>query len=189
MECYPEDNPLNTTMKNLEETMENMNRITIRVNSMLNSTSQNISSTMANLERISSNLADNNQTINNVLGNLESISSEIKGAGLSTTIASANGTIQSTDKTMQELKVLIENTQSTVNGLTEVVSKLGSGGGSIAKLLNDGELYDNLTSTSKNLDFFLQDLRLNPTRYVKVSVFGKKDKGGYTLPDNDPANN
>jgi len=59
----------------------------------------------------------------------------------------------------------------------------------MAKLLNDGELYDNLNNTSKNLDFFLQDLRLNPSRYVKVSVFGKKDKGGYVKPENDPANN
>jgi len=32
----------------------------------------------------------------------------------------------------------------------------------------------------------LQDFRLNPKRYVNVSVFGKKQKD-YTLPDNDPA--
>ncbi len=183
-----DDNPLNTTVRNLEEAMINMNKITIQINSMLGATTQNVARTMENLDRISANLADNNEMITQVLGNLAGITNDIKNSELSTTIASANGTIQNTDQTIQELKVLIENTQSTVNGLTDVVSKLGSGGGSIAKLLTDGELYDNLNSTSKNLDFFLQDLRLNPNRYVKVSVFGKKDKRGYTLPEDDPAN-
>ena len=181
-------NPLNTTVRNLEAAMINMNEITVRINSMLSSTTQNVSKTMANLDRISANLADNNEMITQVLTNIAGITSEIKDSKLSNTIASANGTLASTDKTIQELKVLIENTQTTVNGLTDVVSKLGSGGGSMAKLLNDGELYDNLNSTSKNLDFFLQDLRLNPGRYVKVSVFGKKDKNGYALPEDDPAN-
>lgn len=182
-----DNNPLNTTVRNLEEAMINMNHITVKINSMLGATTQNVSRTMENLDRISKNLADNNDMINQVLGNLAGITKEIKESEISGTIASANGTLQNTDQTIQELKLLIENTQSTVNGLTDVVSKLGSGGGSISKLLNDGELYDNLSSTTKNLDFFLQDLRLNPDRYVKVSVFGKKNKSGYVLPDDDPA--
>jgi phospholipid/cholesterol/gamma-HCH transport system substrate-binding protein len=37
-------------------------------------------------------------------------------------------------------------------------------------------MYTNLTKTSKELELLLQDLRLNPTRYVNVSVFGKKNK-------------
>jgi len=39
---------------------------------------------------------------------------------------------------------------------------------------------------SRELDLLLQDFRLNPKRYVNVSVFGKKQKE-YTLPENDPA--
>jgi phospholipid/cholesterol/gamma-HCH transport system substrate-binding protein len=42
-------------------------------------------------------------------------------------------------------------------------------------------MYTNLTKTSKELELLLQDLRLNPTRYVNVSVFGKKNKP-YTTP-------
>ena len=41
--------------------------------------------------------------------------------------------------------------------------------------------------TSKNLSFLLQDFRLNPSRYVKVSVFGGKNKDPYVKPENDPA--
>jgi len=96
-----DENPLNMTVRNLEEAMINMNEITVRINSMLAATTQNISSTMSNLNRVSANLADNNETITQVLSNLSVITEDIKKSELSSTIASANGTIQSTDKTME----------------------------------------------------------------------------------------
>ena len=52
----------------------------------------------------------------------------------------------------------------------------------------NGELYDNLNETSSNLNFLLQDLRLNPKRYINVSVFGNKKKAPrYEVPEDDPA--
>ena len=52
--------------------------------------------------------------------------------------------------------------------------------------MKDEQLYNNLNNASKELDLLLQDFRLNPKRYVNVSVFGKKQKD-YALPENDPA--
>jgi phospholipid/cholesterol/gamma-HCH transport system substrate-binding protein len=43
-------------------------------------------------------------------------------------------------------------------------------------------LYNNLSKTSKQFELLSQDLRLNPTRYVNVSLFGKKNKP-YVVPD------
>jgi phospholipid/cholesterol/gamma-HCH transport system substrate-binding protein len=43
-------------------------------------------------------------------------------------------------------------------------------------MVKDDALYNNLEKTSKELELLLQDLRLNPTRYVNVSLFGKKNK-------------
>ena len=42
--------------------------------------------------------------------------------------------------------------------------------------MKDDELYVNFSKTSKELELLLQDVRLNPTRYVNVSLFGKKNK-------------
>jgi len=53
---------------------------------------------------------------------------------------------------------------------------LESGKGTMGKLLKDEALYANLEKTSKELELLLEDVRLNPTRYVNVSVFGKKNK-------------
>jgi phospholipid/cholesterol/gamma-HCH transport system substrate-binding protein len=42
--------------------------------------------------------------------------------------------------------------------------------------MKDEAMYTNFTKASKELELLLQDLRLNPTRYINVSVFGKKNK-------------
>ena len=69
-----------------------------------------------------------------------------------------------------------------------VLGKIERGEGTLGKMASDEELYNNLTEVSRELDLLLQDFRLNPKRYVNVSVFGKKQKE-YELPENDPAVN
>ena len=72
---------------------------------------------------------------------------------------------------------------SKLNG---ILAKIEEGEGSLGKLHKDDALYNNLAEASRELDLLLQDFRLNPKRYVNVSVFGKKQKE-YTLPADDPA--
>jgi len=57
-----------------------------------------------------------------------------------------------------------------------VLDKVVSPNGSLGSLINDRKLYNNLTGTINSLNLLLQDIRLNPKRYVNISVFGKKDK-------------
>lgn len=80
----------------------------------------------------------------------------------------------------------LRSLQSTVAGLDQVMAKIEKGEGTMGKLMNDKELYNNLNNASRELDLLLQDFRLNPKRYVNVSVFGKKQIE-YELPENDPA--
>ena len=44
-------------------------------------------------------------------------------------------------------------------------------------LLNDDKLYKNLEQASLEIDKLAEDLRVNPDRYVHISVFGKKQNG------------
>ncbi|MBA4744740.1 MAG: MCE family protein [Muricauda sp.] len=76
--------------------------------------------------------------------------------------------------------------KTTVEKLNDILAKIERGEGSLGKLHQDDALYNNLAEASRELDLLLQDFRLNPKRYVNVSVFGKKQKE-YTLPENDPA--
>ena len=65
-----------------------------------------------------------------------------------------------------------------------LMTNLNTGKGTVGKLLNDDALYNNLSKTSKELELLLQDVRLYPTRYVNVSLFGKKNKP-YVTPTED----
>ncbi len=76
--------------------------------------------------------------------------------------------------------------ESTVANLDKLLGRIEKGDGTLGKLMKDEELYGNLNNASRELDLLLQDFRLNPKRYVNVSVFGKKQKD-YAVPDADPA--
>ena len=54
------------------------------------------------------------------------------------------------------------------------MTKINEGQGTLGKLVKDDSLYVNLNKATKDLDLLLEDLRVNPNRYL--SLFGKKDK-------------
>nr|WP_294923818.1 MlaD family protein [uncultured Flavobacterium sp.] len=87
-----------------------------------------------------------------------------------------------------DLGKTVRNLNQTLAKVDGIMSNLNSGKGTAGKLLNDDALYNNLSKTSKELELLLQDVRLNPTRYINVSVFGKKNKPyvGPTEDENPP---
>jgi len=101
--------------------------------------------------------------INKMSGNFNKISDSLNKADLGKTVRNLNKTL------------------AKVDGL---MANLNSGKGTAGKLLNDDALYNNLTKTSKELELLLQDVRLYPTRYVNVSLFGKKNKP-YKAPEEE----
>lgn len=66
-----------------------------------------------------------------------------------------------------------EITLSSVNSLLEGMDQ---GKGTFGKLVNDETLYNNLATMSKELEELLQEMKLNPKRFVHFSLFGKRAK-------------
>ena len=75
---------------------------------------------------------------------------------------------------LEQAKVdsLIKAFTSTADNLSRMLATINAGEGSIGELMNDKELYDNLTKATSNLSTLLADLKENPARYVHFSVFG-----------------
>lgn len=115
-------------------------------------------------------LDDNKGKINGVVTNFNKISSDF--SKISDSLNKAN------------LGQTAKNLEKTLANVDKIMADLQAGKGSMGKLLTDDELYKNLEKTSKELELLLEDVRLNPTRYVNVSVFGKKNKP-YVAPVND----
>jgi phospholipid/cholesterol/gamma-HCH transport system substrate-binding protein len=83
-----------------------------------------------------------------------------------------------------DLGKTVKNLNATLARVDGIVTGLESGKGSMGKLLNDDAFYQNVKTSTKELELLLQDIRLYPTRYVNISVFGKKNKP-YVGPEND----
>jgi phospholipid/cholesterol/gamma-HCH transport system substrate-binding protein len=83
-----------------------------------------------------------------------------------------------------EIGSLVSDLQTVVTRFDAIAAGLENGEGSVGKLLKDDKLYENLEGASRQLEQLLQDLKLNPKRYVNISVFGKKQKT-YVKPE-DP---
>ena len=107
-------------------------------------------------------IVNNKQKLDNTLTNFEDASANI--SNITDSIASTNLT-----KTISDL-------QTTIGNFNNLLSSIENGEGSIGKLLKDEGLYNNLEGATKQMEELLQDMKLNPKRYVHFSLFGKKAK-------------
>jgi len=107
---------------------------------------------------VESNKSNVDLTIGNVSkisNDLSSISSALNDGGLDITLA---------------------NFKKSSESLSALLNNINSGQGSISKLIKNDSLYNNLNNASKSIDLLLEDIRMNPKRYIHFSVFGKKNK-------------
>ncbi len=173
-------------VRNLEATMANMNAMTSTFNTIMLQSQTNIAGMTSNMNKITKNLADNNALITSMLNNLNTTTKQLASADVSQTIGKTNTMLETSTASLHKFEKTLDASTETMKELDQLLKKINDGGGSMGKLMNDKNLYTNLEATSKNLSLLLQDLRLNPKRYVNVSLIGRKDKP-YTLPEKDPA--
>jgi phospholipid/cholesterol/gamma-HCH transport system substrate-binding protein len=133
-----------------------------------------------NLKNSISNLSKTIEGINSVVDNTNSILLNNKG-NIDKTLTNLNKVSTDFSKISDSLSKanitkVVTNLEKTLSNVDKIMNDLQSGKGSLGKMVKDDALYNNLEKTSKELELLLQDLRLNPTRYVNVSLFGKKNK-------------
>ena len=136
------------TRDNLAETFADL---AITVNN-LKSTSQSVEALVEN----------NSQSINGTLSNLNEMSENLNQ--FSDTL------------TEVDLLEMTNNIERVIADFQEISSKLSNGQGTAGKLLNDDSVYQNLEGATKQMEQLLQDIKLNPKRYVNFSVFGKSGR-------------
>ena len=71
--------------------------------------------------------------------------------------------------------------EQVIADFEKISNNLSNGQGTAGKLLNDNTVYDNLDRATRQMEELLQDIKLNPKRYVHFSVFGKRP-GPYDAP-------
>ncbi len=159
-----------TLLMNVNKVLDDRTRLELRQS--IAGLNELIGSFKVSADKLNTLLESNKEQLDNSLKNVDNITTNF--SKLSDSLSNAG------------LAETVSNFKTTVERLNGVLEKIEKGEGSLGKLTHDEKLYDNLAAASKELDLLLQDFRLNPKRYVNVSVFGKKQKE-YELPENDPA--
>ena len=127
--------------------------------SELNKTMTEFSGASKNINEL---LSKNKSKLDNTFTNLDQTTANF--AKISDSLSSAN------------FGQTVKNLEKTLANVDKLLAEMEQGKGTMGKLMKDEAMYTNFTKASKELELLLQDLRLNPTRYINVSVFGKKNK-------------
>ena len=144
---------IDSSLSSLRGTLDNVEGTTARLNALLDAESVVIKATLDNLRTVSAALANNSDELSRIFANVDSLTAAL-GSG--------------------KVEAMISNLTTMSEQLKQTVAGVNEGKGTLGKLMKDDSLYVNLNKASKELDLLLEDLRVNPNRYL--SIFGKKDK-------------
>jgi phospholipid/cholesterol/gamma-HCH transport system substrate-binding protein len=165
-------------------TLANLDSLVVNLNNVLDDpTRENLRQSVSNLNQTLSSFKSTSYKLNNILEtNKDKISSTIDNLE----VTSENFSKLSDSLSKIETGKMVKDLEKISSRFNKILDGLEKGEGSLGKLLNDEKLYNNLEGASRQLEQLLQDMKLNPKRYVHFSMFGKKAKD-YNKPE-DPNN-
>ncbi|MDP2386842.1 MAG: MlaD family protein [Bacteroidota bacterium] len=144
-----------TSFESIKNTIITLEHTTYKVDTLLSKEQYAIADIIQKVSSITTNIEKNNEKLSNVINNFSNISDSL---------AKAN------------VKKTIEETNKALSDANLILAQINSGQGTMGKLIKNDSLYNNLNKSSEDLDKLLKDLRINPERYMHISVFGRKDR-------------
>lgn len=168
------NNRLTPLQARVETAVSDVDTLVTSVNSILSSDTQrsikqsfiDIRTTLNSLRNTTKNIndvvAENKQNINSSFVNINETTENLKN--VSDSISRIN---------IEKISNDLEESVANINAVTK---KIDDKDGTLGKLVNDDQLYQNLEGASKELEELLNDIKTNPKRYVHFSVFGKKNR-------------
>jgi phospholipid/cholesterol/gamma-HCH transport system substrate-binding protein len=144
------NNSLKASLLNLKNTFHNLNETTATLNVMLKENKSKVGNIISNMDSLSGTLSSNRKNIGDIVKNLKNVSDSLSSANL---------------------KGMIANTSKTLDQLQMMLKKINAGKGTAGALLTNDSLYLQMNKSVIQLRKLLKDIRENPHRYLKFSVF------------------
>lgn len=151
MQGENEENITNT-IANINETTENFKKMSASLMYLVAKNQQNIDATTANISSLTKELKTTVDALKPILVKVNGFADTLNNLEINNTLATANRSLSN-----------LEGILAQVKGDT----------GTLGKLMNTPEVHDNLTKTLKDVDYLVNDIQANPSRYIHVSVLGK----------------
>ena len=138
------------SLQNISLTFKNLENTTANIDTLISGERKRISGIMRNVELITRNFEKNSDELNRIMKNAATFSDSLAAADIASTI---------------------RNADKALNELTQILDKVNKGEGTAGMLLKNDTLYFELEKSAAELNKLLEDVRLNPKRYVKISLF------------------
>ena len=175
---------INPLQLKVESMINNADSVMLGINQLMNPATRNhLQESISGLSLLIAQLNETTSSINTVMGK----HGKTLDRGLTDLGVSAKNLAAITDSiNRQDLGATIRHLGDALAQINEILDKMNQGKGSLGQLAQNEDLYQHLSQSTQELALLLQDMRLNPKRYVHLSVFGKKQKA-YEKPSDDPA--
>lgn len=131
-----------------------LQRLIADANALLAGQSRNVTATTANMATLTKDAA----------ALMKDLRETTSGPELKRAVANL-------EETTAQLAAMSGSMGEASASLASVMAKLDRGEGTAGRLLNDPALYDRALATVNSLDALAADVKANPKRYIKVSVF------------------
>jgi len=127
------------------------------------------------LERLSATVSEQRRELKTLT---ESLRRSAEGLETVTTGDELEETVKSIRALTERADEVLTGLDTSSRSLESILGRIDRGEGSLGKLTTDDQLYDNVASAAANLDktatelqALLEDIRLKPKKYLKLSLF------------------
>ena len=131
--------------------------------------SKDLTKSLSSIEHTTSDLAESSSQLKKMMkSDVPHILSDVNS--VTTDLKQISGNLKKVD-----FEATFTSINHTIANLSLISDKMNSSEGTIGLLLNNKDLYINLSNTAASTDKLMIDLQKNPKRYVHFSLFGSKN--------------
>lgn len=141
---------LKESFNDIRQTFSNLQSTTSNIDTLVITEASRVASILENVDSLTRTLSENRHKFASIISNFEVVSDSLAKADIPGTFMRAN---------------------KTLDNLDAILNTINSGEGSLGMLLHNDTLYIELNKSAEQLNLLLKDLRENPKRYVKFSLF------------------
>lgn len=141
---------LTKSFDNISQTFSNLESTTSNIDTLVGEEVSRIASILVNIDSVTYTLSQNRQNISNIISNLEMFSDTLSKTDIA-------GTFHRANKSLAQLDAIL--------------TQINEGQGTLGMLMYNDTLYVEIERSAEELNKLLRDIRENPKRYVKFSLF------------------
>lgn len=141
---------LYNSLESIESTFRHLNHTAYQIDTFVVVEERKLSKVINNIEGVTATLLGNKEKIDSVISNMKTISDSLAKA---------------------DIPGAFENAKNSLAELSAILEKINQKEGTAGMLINDKKLYEQLAETSEALKKLIEEIKANPKKFVKFSLF------------------